>query len=57
MMKAPLVKTVQICLDDATKAALHAAAREEDRSASSIVRRALRAYLRKPVGERITAAA
>lgn len=57
MLKYPRVTTVQICLDDATKAALSAAAREEDRSASSIVRLALRAYLRKPVNERAIAAA
>jgi predicted transcriptional regulator len=57
MMKHPPVKTVQICLDDATKAALSAAAREQDRSASSIVRMALRAYLRKPVNEHVTVAA
>jgi predicted transcriptional regulator len=56
MMKHAPVKTVQICLDDATKAALSAAAREQDRSASSIVRLALREYLRKPVNEHVTAA-
>jgi hypothetical protein len=55
MMKSSPVKVVQICLDDTTRAALSAAAREQDRSASSIVRLALREYLRKPIN--ITAAA
>jgi hypothetical protein len=57
MLKNPPVETVQICLDPTTRAALHAAAREEDRSASSIVRLALRAYLRRPVNERVKTAA
>jgi hypothetical protein len=56
MMKHTPVETIQVCLDTATRAALHAAAREEDRSASAIVRMALRAYLRRPAAERVTAA-
>jgi hypothetical protein len=54
MMKNP-IKTVQVCLDEQTQSELRAAAREEDRSASSIVRLALRAYLRR--SERVVTAA
>jgi hypothetical protein len=49
--RAP-VKTVQICLDEKTKSDLWAAAVEQDRSASSIVRAALRSWLAKPARDR-----
>jgi hypothetical protein len=55
--RAP-VKTVQICLDEKTKSDLWAAAVEQDRSASSIVRAALKAWLSNQACDtrRVTAA-